>query len=182
MTTYNGPITEAQEVWRVMLSRCYALQCWKDPVHPWTESQTLARIYNDRLPVPANHAPEYLPAELENYLPHVVVFTDPSGGFHADCGAACDNVNGWEWGGILVADFYQAAANPPNDVGFRTLLGQMLKSNNTQKPGLFELSGSIGNLVLLRCQAMGPIVSAPEENPEVGPLHTMRLMCSWQRG
>lgn len=178
--TASGIISNTQDLWRQMIAACDAFQKWPDAGYPWDSEEALAHVWHDRLPPPASNAAEYTSAERAAYLPFCIVSTDPTAGFELETLAAMgEGGHYWQGSGVLVAEFYRAAPDPPDDETFRNFLGALLNSGNTQTPGLVELAATGGYLALTSLRVFGPVISVPEEYPEFGPVQSMMIVAKW---
>lgn len=158
-----GALIKSQECLRRMLSRVHALQNWGD--NTFTESQLLARIYEDAIPDPADgsiHTLEY----INSIRPFVVVGVDASNPitYKRDSMGGGGGVFAPE-GSLLFFIEQNANGNSESEIDreFSALIDSMLFTGDSEEPGLLDLTGRDDSLWIKQAECTGVYRVAPEE-------------------
>jgi hypothetical protein len=168
-------INEIQAKWRTMLANCWSfrMHLQSDEGAIWSVATALTHVYHDVLPAPGDNVQEYTEAEFELMLPCAIVWTDEQNGFNLRGEAVDDGLVFYPIGtlkALLIRQVASGASNP--DQTMRQWMSQIMKTTDTAKPGLVELTipsvAFADNLAIHNLKMQGPARSRLEWFPELG--------------
>jgi len=168
-----GPISLAQSHLRQMLADCPAFRTWASAADV---TAALARIHQESLPPPAEHASEHTLAELHNYRPYALIWTAAENGLRLRADAASAE---YEESGRLMIQLIQdvpadLAGQPAAlDMAFKNSVGQIMAD-------LCAHSGQAGYLCIRELGlAYGPYRTHPDDLPSLGDAIAVELIVDW---
>lgn len=175
-----GIIDGVHDALRETLADCYAWQNWQG--NSFTRAQALARIYQHALPKPASGGATHTLAELQALRPFMLIYTEPEGGFVMTRDA--DGLGYDQRGRMIVMieqDIPEDSLDDPSaiDADLYSDLGTLIRSQNTNQPGLAELADVAGNFICRRVETMGPVRTEEEDVHELGEAQRVWLLIDW---
>ena len=182
MDSAVGDIATAKELLRTSLANCTAFRTWDG--NDWTVDQAKARIYLDSLPPPARDSQDYTLAELEAYHPFAIV-AEPDFDQQVRWMASASNFDAFVCSGVLLVMFFRTV---PDDVlddlpsaqrEMDNFIGQLVRSNDRNSPGLLELSGQAGYLRIYEIASTYSSFTHPDERPAIGDEQRHGLVVRW---
>lgn len=178
----EGPILDALNAARTMLSDCYWWRRIASEDSPWDQATALAHIHFDGLP-PAEPGPDHSLTQLTSLRPFVIMWTDQAGGLRIrnETAGYCCNVPS----GVIIAQFElpvppSIAADPTavaQDISRK--IGRIMRSCDADQPGLFELAGKSGYLPLTEIQLFGYVRTDAKSAEDVGDVVVAELQLNW---
>lgn len=178
----NGPILDALSAARAMLRDCYWWRRLANPDSPWDQATAQSHIHFDGLP-PATPGPNHSRAQLTQLRPFALMWTEQAAGFrmrNETAGFCCPKASGVIVVQIELSVPTALAANPhalAEDVSRK--LGLIVRTNNAQQPGLFELSGRSGYLPVNEVMLYGYVRSDGKARVDVGDCVVAELQMNW---
>lgn len=173
-----GFLTDHQQCFRRMLSRCYALQNWG--TNTFTEAELLARVYENAVPAPAN-GPVHTLAELEALRPFVVVGVDSVNALKLRRDAFGGAGSFLPSGHIVF--FIEQAANGETeseiDSNFLAVIENMLQTNNPSQPGLMDLEDTEDSLKINELTLEGVFSTEQEDEISKGRAQRAYFRVTW---
>lgn len=180
--TATGAIATSKHLLRESIATSTAFRTWE--ANNWTVAQARDRIYFDALPPPAANAATHSLAELNRYRPFCLIYKPADNGFRLRM-AACGGHNQFVPSGVLVARFERLVPiTQQRDPGeadrqFENFIGSLIRSGDTNNPGLVELSGQAGYLNITQVDEAGPFRAAEDEQPSIGDCQWYYLQFEW---
>jgi len=181
--TAVGPIAIAKERLKDSIANTTAFRTWDG--NNWSVDQAKRRIYFDALPPPANNKQAHTLEELNNYRPFCLVYKPPDQGCLTLHHVANGGHNQFSPSGVLIARFERLVpsrmTNDPGEAGrtFENFIGQLLKSDDSNNPGLVELAGLAGYLNIRKIEDEGPFRSETDDQPAIGDCQWYYLIIEW---
>ena len=184
MDAASGPLAYPKDLLRTSLAACTAFQQWDG--HAWTSTEAAARIYFDALPPP--QAAEYTREELESLRPFAIISRDERG-MRWEAESVGGLGRSYRTSGRLVVTLERnfpsvSGETDPHaaaDRQFENMVGALIVSNDVNSPGLLELSGTAGYLLIRAIEEAGPFRVDPRDVPQLGDYQRHFLFVEWGR-
>jgi hypothetical protein len=173
MTTPAGSLSLAQDHLRTMLADAAAFRTWCSAAD---QAAALAKIFHEGLPKPAN-GETHTRAELENYRPYAVIFTDDQNGFSRNL----DAEGSFEASGRLKLRLYQTA---DDDAGDEPTSDANLRFKNAVGAILDDLCAAVATAGYLAFERIrvdaGPYWAHPKLVPDQGVWQGVEIGIDWR--
>lgn len=180
-----GPILSSLDTAKSMLRDCYWWRRILSEDSPWDDATAAAHIHFDELPAPTP-GPNHSRSQLNALRPFAILWHDLAGGLRlrSDTGGNCCAVI---TGRVIVRLELGVPANIASDTDavarwFMRAVGRILKSNDPNKPGLWELSGRAGYLPITEIDVSGYVRTDSKERRELGDAIQIELQIDWGGG
>lgn len=185
MDAATGALAVPKDLLRNSLATCTAFRTW-DGLSLSVE-QAKNRIYFDALPPPAG--PTYTKAELVALRPFALIYMSTSDGVRFAQQSVGSLGGSYAASGTLIVRLERnfpsnvsAEADPgaAADRQFENMLGPLMRSDDWNSPGLLELAGQAGYLVIRELSLMaGPMRCDPKDAVGQGDCQAAFLEVKW---
>lgn len=178
----DGPVLDALNAARRMLADCYWWRRIADADSPWDQATALAHIHFDGLP-PADPGPNHSLAQMTALRPFAIMWTDITGGLrirNATAGYTCNVPSGRIIAQIELPVPTAIASDPTavaDDISRK--IGLILRTGDSDQPGLFELAGRSGYLPLTEVELFGYARTDAKAAEDLGDIVFAELQISW---
>lgn len=179
LETAAGVISEPEDLAANTLADCIPFRAL---VGAANQSAALARIYFSALNPPDSGADGYMPEELEQLRPFVMLWTEEDNGLNLDVVSVGSSWELMPTSGLIVLRLEtNVGPGTPSeeDRKIKNSIGQIVKSGDTDNPGLVELSGRGGYLAMRRIRVFGPWRCAEDEITAHGDHFAARIELEW---
>lgn len=179
-----GALAIPKDLLRTSLATCTAFRNWDGL--SLTVAQAKERIYLDALPPPTD-GKAYSPAEMSELRPFAIVYTDSQNGLEYDLESSG---YGYAARGRLMVRLERAFPDVSGETDpdaaadrqFENFLGPLLHSEDVNNPGLLELAGQPGYLMVRSAAlAFGPSRVDPRDRAGLGDFQVAFLSIEWGR-
>jgi len=186
MDAATGALAVPKDLLRTSLATCTAFRQWDGL--SLTVEQAKDRIYFDALPPPSGNV--YTKAELVALRPFAIVYTSASDGLQFVQESSAALGGSFVAAGALIVRLERnfpdvsAEADPAAaaDRQFENFLGPLMRSEDANSPGLLELAGQAGYLVIRQLSLMaGPMRCDPKDVTGLGDHQVAFLEVQWGR-
>jgi hypothetical protein len=174
MDAATGCISSARELLATSLANCTAFRSWSGPT--WSVAEARTHVHQQALP---EEGEDWL--QLESLRPFAVI-ARPN---NANRFAHLASPRCFSSSGMLVVELHWSP--PPldkDDVGrnvraFENFLGSLIRTGDSNAPGLLDLSGTYGYLNIVEVVVDGPYRVSPQEVAVVGDCYLAYLEIEW---
>jgi hypothetical protein len=148
----------------------------------WSTIANSSRIHLDALP-PASPGPTYSRAQMIAARPFALLWCDPQSGYRIESGSqgpGCPNQSGMIICQIELNVPVEHTDNPENlALWANRLLGRLIRTGNSETPGLWDLSGSPGYLPIRSIDLHSYARTTKKEAAELGDAIIAELVIGW---
>ncbi|WP_144057924.1 hypothetical protein [Novipirellula maiorica] len=148
----------------------------------WQEIADASHIYYDALP-PASPGPDYTRTQIENLRPLAILWHEVNGGFRLAVATAdaCTPIASGRMVIQIELNVPAEHADNPTAVGrwVMDLIGRLIRSYDTNSPGLWELSNRPGYLPLVSIDVDAYIRTSKKEVIALGDAVVFDLTLTW---
>jgi hypothetical protein len=181
VTTAAGPISSIEDLLSTTLATCTEFQTLCGVT---TVAAAQAKIHFDALPPPDNDADSYTKVELQALRPFAIINTEPQAGFRWFVSGKGTTWTFQQHGMVTVEIETNIDSGDLCDPAeymrkFKNTIGQIVRSEDTNNPGLVELAGVTNYLPINEVIFYGPFRGAEEERQAQGDYLAAVLDINW---